>query len=54
MNADHVRTLAGSPSARHGSCWTWGEGWIFDASTVFRVCFEHDLVTQKSESYSAD
>jgi hypothetical protein len=46
-----VRSLAGSPSAAHGSCWAWGEGWVFDAATVFRVCFDQrDRVVRKERS----
>jgi len=52
MTDDAVVGLAGNPSARHGSCWTWGEGWIFDAQTVFEVCFEDGRVVGKSRSSS--
>ena len=52
MTDDVVKDLAGNPSARHGSCWAWGEGWIFDAQTVFEVCFEDGRVVRKSRSSS--
>jgi hypothetical protein len=52
MTEDAVTDLAGNPSARHGSCWAWGEGWIFDAETVFEVCFDDRLVVSKSRSSS--
>ncbi len=56
MTEDAVTDLAGKPSARHGSCRAWGEGWIFDAQTVFEVCFEDGRVVGKSRSssYSGD
>lgn len=50
MTDDEVEDLAGEPSARHGSCWAWGEGWIFDAATVFEVCFEDGRVVSKNRS----
>jgi len=52
LTDDAVTDLAGNPSARHGSCWTWGEGWFSDAETVFEVCFEDGRVVRKSRSSS--
>jgi hypothetical protein len=52
MTDDAVKDLAGKPSARHGSCWSWGEGWIFDAQTVCEVCFEDGRVVRTSRSSS--
>jgi hypothetical protein len=53
MSEADVADLAGGPSARHGSCWTWGEGWFSDAVTVFEVCFEYGNVIRKSMSSSS-
>jgi hypothetical protein len=50
MTEEAVTDLAGNPSARHGSCWAWGEGWIFDAATVYEVCFADRRVVSKSRS----
>jgi hypothetical protein len=50
MTEEAVTDLAGNPSARHGSCWAWGEGWIFDAATVYEVCFEERRVVSKSRT----
>jgi hypothetical protein len=52
MTDDAVTNLAGTPSARHGSCWAWGEGWFSDAATVYEVCFEDGRVVRKSRSQS--
>ena len=49
---DAVTDLAGKPSARHGSCWAWGEGWFSDAATLYEVCFEDGRVVRKSRSQS--
>jgi hypothetical protein len=50
MTEEAVADIAGNPSARHGSCWAWGEGWIFDATTVYEVCFEERRVVSKSRT----
>ena len=52
MTDDAVTDLAGKPSARHGSCWAWGEGWFSDAARVYKVCFEDGRVVRKSRSSS--
>ena len=54
MSSDDVRSLAGSPSAKHGSCWTWGEGWVWDAADVYRACFRNGRVVETTVSASSD
>lgn len=54
MTLSEVERLAGEPSATHGRYRTWGEGWIFDASAVYRVCFDDGRVASKDVAVSSD
>ena len=55
MTDDEVERRLGSPNERDGEgCWRWGRGWVFDASTVYTVCFTRGRVDTKYATYGSD